>query len=104
MADKVPSPMWQALNELNNDVQRELAGVAGALKDADRRMAGGKGEVWVGPTARQWGSDLSGAAGDVATQANAFAEYVSRQLAAQPKEVTQGQANTERLILSGRLR
>lgn len=103
MADKVLSPMWQALNNLHQDVQRELAGVAGALKDADKRMAGGRGEVWVGPTARTWGSDLSGAAGDIATQANAFAEEVRRQLAAQPKEVTQATADTERRVLAGRL-
>jgi hypothetical protein len=103
MADKVPSPMWQALNDLNTDVQRELATVTGSLKDADKQMAGGKGGVWVGPTARAWGSDLSGAANDVATQANAFADAVRRQLAAQPKEVTAGQADTERRVLAGRM-
>lgn len=104
MADKVPSPMWQALSSLDQSVQRELAGVAGALKDADKRMAGGKGEVWVGPTARTWGGQLSGVANDIATQANAFAEEVRRQLASQPKEVTQETADTERRVLAGRLR
>jgi hypothetical protein len=104
MADKVPSPMWQALNDLNNSVQRELATVAGALKDADKRMAGGKGDAWVGPTARAWGSQLSGASTDISRQANQFADYVRGQLAAQQKEVTPQQADTERRILAGRLR
>lgn len=103
MADKVPSPMWQALNELNTDVQRNLANVNGSLKDADKRMAGGKGEVWVGPTARTWAGDLTGAANDIVTQANAFADDVRRRLASQDKEVTSGQADTERRILAGRM-
>lgn len=104
MADKVPSPMWQALSDLNTEVQKDLATVNGSLKDADNRMAGGKGEVWVGPTARTWASDLTGAANDITTQANAFAEYVSRELASHPKEVTQAKADSERRVLSGRMR
>ncbi|CAG6396433.1 conserved hypothetical protein [Actinacidiphila cocklensis] len=103
MADKVPSPMWAALNQLNNDVQRELSNVAGALKDADTRMAGGKGDVWCGPTARTWASDLTGAAGDITKQANEFAAYVRQELASQDKEVTQSQADLERRLLSGRM-
>jgi hypothetical protein len=95
--------MWAALNQLNTDVQRELANVAGALKDADSRMAGGKGDVWCGPTARAWASDLSAAAGDITKQANEFAAYVRQELARQDKEVTQAQANTERRLLSGRM-
>lgn len=103
MADKVPSPMWQALNQLHIAVQRDLDTVAKALHDADKRMAGGKGEVWVGPTARQWGSDLAGAANDVSRQATGFAAYVHRELAGHPKEVTQAEADTERRILAGRM-
>ncbi|SEG73065.1 hypothetical protein SAMN05216223_10967 [Actinacidiphila yanglinensis] len=101
---KVPSPMWQALSDLNTEVQKDLATVNGSLKDADKRMAGGKGAVWVGPTARTWAADLTGAANDVTTQANAFAAYVSSELAAHPKEVTQAEADSERRVLSGRMR
>ncbi|MFJ2956147.1 hypothetical protein [Streptomyces sp. NPDC087270] len=104
MADKkVPSPMWQALSDLHTEVQKDLATVNGSLKDADKRMAGGKGDVWVGATARAWARDLTGAANDVTTQANGFAEYVSRELAAHPKEVTQAEADSERRVLAGRM-
>jgi hypothetical protein len=103
MADKVTSPLWVALNTLHAAVQKDLGVVSGALKDADTRMAGGKGACWVGPTARTWGSDLSGAANDVSRQATEFAAYVQRELARQPKEVTQQVADSERRQLSGRL-
>ncbi|BBA96065.1 hypothetical protein RVR_1193 [Actinacidiphila reveromycinica] len=104
MTDKVASPMWQALNDLHTEVQKDLADVQASLKDADKRMAGGKGDVWVGATARGWAKDLTGAASDIVTQANGFAEYVSRELAAHPKEVTPAVADTERRVLAGRLR
>jgi hypothetical protein len=103
MSDKVSSPMWQALNQLHTAVQRDLDSVAKALHDADKRMAGGKGGVWVGPTARTWGSDLAGAANDLSRQATGFAAYVQRELASHPKEVTQAEADTERRILAGRM-
>ena len=103
MADKVPSPMWQALNALHIDVQQHVDTVGGSLKDADKRMAGGKGDVWVGPTARAWGSDLAGAANDISRQATDFAAYVHREWASHPKEVTQAEADTERRILAGRM-
>jgi hypothetical protein len=96
--------MWQALNELNTAVQRDLDAVAKALNDADKRMAGGKGDAWVGPTARPWGSDLAGAASDISRQAMDFAADVRRALAARPKEVTSAAADTERRILTGRIR
>jgi hypothetical protein len=103
MADKVPSPMWQALNNLYTNVQQNLSPVTDSLRDADKRMAGGHGEVWVGPQARTWATDLSGAAGDITRQANAFLDYVRRELAGHPKEVTLAEADTERRLLSGRM-
>jgi uncharacterized protein YukE len=103
VADKVPSPMWQALNELYNDVSRNLQTVGGALQDADKRMAGGKGLAWVGPTARKWGSELSGASQDTSRQAHAFLDEVHRALTSQPKEVTEDQAYIERRVLAGRM-
>lgn len=102
MSDKVLSPVWQALNDLHRDVQRNLHTVATALQDADRRMAGGKGDVWVGPAAVRWGGDLSGAAQDVSRKAHAFAEYVERELSRRPREVTRAEADTERRMLAGR--
>jgi hypothetical protein len=59
--------------------------------------------VWVGSTARTWGSDLAGVAGDISRQANVFLEYVHRELTSHPKEVTQAEADTERRLLSGRM-
>ena len=103
MSDLVASPMWAALNELCTSVQQNLTTVADALKDADQRMEGGNGGVWVGPTARQWGGQLTSYSGDLNRQANGFLHDVQAQLASQPKEVTREQAHTEDLILSGRI-
>jgi hypothetical protein len=34
--------MWQALNTLYVDLQQQVDTVGGVLKDADKRMAGGR--------------------------------------------------------------
>ena len=47
MADKVPSPVWQELDKLFQEVSKDIAAVADALKSADVRMASGEGDVWV---------------------------------------------------------
>ena len=100
MSDKVPSPMWQALNTLHTAIQRDLDTVANALHGADKQMAGGKGGVWVGATAVTWATDLSGNARDNATKTRAFAAYVKNELDSHPKEVTQAEADAERRQLA----
>ena len=100
---KVPSPVWQELDKLYQEVSKDIATVADALKTADKQMAGGKGNVWVGPNARAWGSDLHGANADLSKQAHDFLADVTRQRASHPKEVTQAEADTERRFLAGRL-
>ncbi|WP_328536511.1 hypothetical protein [Streptomyces sp. NBC_00344] len=100
---KVPSPVWQELDKLYTEVSKDIAAVADALKSADRQMAGGKGNVWVGPNARTWGSDLHGANSDLSKQANDFLADVRSQRASHPKEVTEAVANSERRFLAGRM-
>ena len=96
VSDLVPSPLWHALHQLHTDVQRDLAVVGGALDDADRRMAGGKGQVWVGPAAERWGAELSGVAQDVGRRARAFAACVERELGRRPRQVPAAEAAAER--------
>jgi hypothetical protein len=103
VSDKVLSPVWQALSQLHADVSRDLDLVVGALGDADRRMAGGQGDVWVGDAAVRWGTDLAGAARDAARRARAFEAYVRRELAGRAREVTAAQADNEMRQLTGRL-
>jgi hypothetical protein len=107
MADKsekkVPSPVWQELDALYKEVSKGIASVADALKAADKQMAEGKGEVWVGKNARAWGSDLHGANTDLSKQAHDFLADVQRQRAGHPKEVTEDEANSERRFLAGRM-
>ncbi|WP_328331778.1 MULTISPECIES: hypothetical protein [unclassified Streptomyces] len=107
MADKsekkVPSPIWQELDALCKEVSNDIASVADALKAADKQMASGQGEVWVGKNARAWGSDLHGANTDLSKQAHDFLADVQRQRASHPKEVTEAEADTERRILAGRM-
>ncbi|WP_406348882.1 hypothetical protein OHB10_20040 [Streptomyces sp. NBC_01597] len=100
---KVPSPIWQELDKLHQEVSKGIAAVADALKTADKQMAGGKGNVWVGPNARTWGSDLHGANTDLSKQAHDFLAEVTRQRASHPKEVTQAEADSERRFLAGRM-
>ncbi|MFJ9540553.1 hypothetical protein ACIRPX_25215 [Streptomyces sp. NPDC101225] len=100
---KVPSPIWQELDKLHQAVAKDIAAVAYALKHADKQMAGGKGDVWVGPNARAWGSDLHGAHTDLSKQAHEFLAEVKGQRAAHPKEVTQAEADSERRFLAGRM-
>ena len=103
MADLVPSPMYQALSELYAAVSKDCETVAGALSGADKQMAGGNGQVWTGPEARQWGSELSGHSAGLSKQANGFEDYVRGELARQPKQVTTDQARLENRILAGRM-
>jgi hypothetical protein len=103
MANLVPSPMYQALSDLYATVQPDCPTIAGALSKADRQMAGGNGDVWVGPAARQWESILSGHSADLSRQANAFEQEVHSALARQPQQVTPERARMENLILSGGL-
>jgi hypothetical protein len=100
---KVPSPIWQELDNLYQEVSKDIAAVADALKTADKQMAGGKGDVWVGPNARAWGSDLHGAHADLSKQAHDFLDDVRNKRASHPKEVTQAEADTERRFLAGRM-
>lgn len=100
---KVPSPIWQELDKLYQEVSKDISAVADALKTADKQMAGGKGSVWVGPNARAWGSDLHGAHTDLSKQAHEFLADVKSQRASHPKEVTQAQADSERRFLAGRM-
>jgi hypothetical protein len=100
---KVPSPIWQELDKLYQEVSKDIAAVADALKTADKQMAGGKGNAWVGPNARAWGSDLHGANTDLSKQAHDFLADVSGRRAKHPKEVTQAEADTERRFLAGRM-
>jgi hypothetical protein len=103
MADKVPSPVWQELDKLFQEVSKDIAAVADALKSADDRMASGEGDVWVGPNARTWGSDLHGAQTDLSRQAYAFLADVESRRASHPKEVTKAEADSERRFLAGRM-
>lgn len=103
MADLVSSPMYQALSDLCTAVQKDCPTVANALAGADKQMAGGNGDVWVGPEARQWGSELSSRSTGLARQASGFEAEVRSALAQQPQKVTPEQAHMENLILSGRL-
>ena len=100
---KVPSPVWQELDKLYQEVSRDIATVADALKTADKQMAGGKGNVWVGPNARIWGSDLHGVNTDLSKQAQEFLADVKSRRASHPKEVTQAEADSERRFLAGRM-
>ncbi|MEW1860770.1 MULTISPECIES: hypothetical protein [unclassified Streptomyces] len=100
MSDKVPSPMWQALNTLYTVVERDLDSVANALHAADQQMAGGKGDVWVGAAAVTWATDLSGNARGTSTKTRAFAAYVKKERDGHPKEVTQAEADAERRQLA----
>ncbi|MEV5847934.1 hypothetical protein AB0M32_38825 [Streptomyces sp. NPDC051985] len=103
MTDKVPSPVWQELDALYQEVSKDITAVADTLKHADQQMAGGKGNVWVGPNARNWGSDLHGANTDLSKQAHEFLADVASQRASHPKEVTQAEADSERRFLAGRM-
>lgn len=100
---KVPSPVWQELDNLYQEVSRDIATVADALKAADTQMAGGKGDTWVGPNARTWGNDLHGANADLSKQAHEFLADVKSRRAAHPKEVTEAEADSERRFLAGRM-
>lgn len=100
---KVSSPVWQELDKLYQEVSKDIATVADALKTADKQMAGGKGQVWVGSNARTWGSDLHGANTDLSKQAHDFLSDVRSQRASHPKEVTEAVADSERRFLAGRM-
>ncbi|MFR0358998.1 hypothetical protein [Streptomyces sediminimaris] len=103
MTDKAPSPAWQELDALYQEVSKDIATVADVLKTADKQMAGGKGDVWVAPKARAWGSDLHGAHTDLSRQAHELLAEVRSRRASHPKEVTQAEADSERRFLAGRM-
>ncbi|SEF85472.1 hypothetical protein SAMN05216223_102262 [Actinacidiphila yanglinensis] len=100
MSDKVPSPIWQALDNLCTVVERDVDSVANALHAADQQMAGGKGDVWVGSAAVTWATDLSGNARATSTKTRAFAAYLKKERDGHPKEVTPAEADAERRQLA----
>ncbi|OIV38026.1 hypothetical protein BIV57_07885 [Mangrovactinospora gilvigrisea] len=103
MSNKVESPMWRALDDLYNDVSAHQTTVAQALKAADKQMDSGKGDVWMGPVARSWGSDLHGHSAGLGSQTSAFLDAVLKERNSLDKEVTPQQAHMEQLQLSGRI-
>jgi uncharacterized protein YukE len=83
----VANPMYQALNQLYQSLQRDADTMKNALQKADQQMAGG--DTWVGPAARSWGSELDGRSRDCASQVNAMLADVGQALALQPAQVTE---------------
>jgi hypothetical protein len=106
MTDMVSNPMYTALSQLYTQLQQDAPTMSNALKPADQQMAGGQGQVWVGPAARSWGSDLSGYSSDCGTQVTSMLDAVQQAMQAQPQHVTEteaaGIAKQMGLIASGR--
>ena len=86
----VPNPMHEALAQLYSKLRGDAAAMSNALKPANQQMAAGS--TWVGTTAKSWGSQLDGHAGDCATQVNAMLADVAQALAAEPAQVTMTEA------------
>jgi uncharacterized protein YukE len=94
----VANPMYQALNQLYQSLQRDADTMKNALQKADQQMSAGG--TWVGPAATSWGSQLDGHSRDCVSQVNAMLSDVASALAAEPPQVTQQEAETKAKIMS----
>lgn len=92
--------MYAALSSLYASIQKDQPTMANALKGSCQQMGGG--DLWVGPTADGWDSQLTGHSGDLARNVNAAVAEVASALASTPATCTAAEAKVEDMILSGR--
>jgi hypothetical protein len=90
MADQVPNPMYEALNNLYTQLQKDAPAMSDALKPADQQMQAG--QTWVGPTGQGWGSQLGGYSRDCATQVSGMLTEVQQEMQATPQQVSSQEA------------
>src|SRR5689334_14367506 len=90
MADQVPNPLYEALNNLYTQLQKDAPTMSDALKPADQQMQAKK--TWVGPTGEGWGSQLDGYSRDCATQVSGMLTDVQQEMQATPQQVTSAEA------------
>jgi hypothetical protein len=94
----VANPMYQALSQLYSSLQRDAGTMRNALKPADQQLTAGN--VWVGPAATSWGSQLDGRSRDCAAQVSAMLSDVESALAAEPAQVTEQEAQAKAKMMS----
>jgi hypothetical protein len=94
----VANPMYQALNQLYSNLQRDADTMKNALQPADQQMSAGA--TWVGPAAQSWGSQLDGHSRDCVSQVNAMLADVASALAAEPAQVTLPEAQAKAKLMS----
>jgi uncharacterized protein YukE len=94
----VANPMYEALNQLYSNLQRDAGTMKNALQPADQQMSAGA--TWVGSAAQSWGSQLDGHSRDCVSQVNAMLSDVASALAAEPPQVTRQEAQVKAKLMS----
>jgi hypothetical protein len=90
VSNLVTNPLYAALSALHSQLERDAPTMSNALKGADQQMLGGG--TWVGPAARDWGSQLDGYSRDCASQVNGMLAELEQQMQLTPQKVTQQEA------------
>lgn len=90
----VPNPLYEELDTLYTQLQRDAPAMSTALSAAARQM--GATQTWVGPVARNWQDELSGRDRDCGTQVSGMLDEVRQQRDALPAQVTPAEAQAIR--------
>lgn len=93
----VANPLHDALSQLYAQLKKDAHAMSTALQKADQQMA--SQQVWVGPAAASWGSELDGRSRDCASQVNAMLADVEQALALQPAQVTEADSERIRVLM-----
>lgn len=92
----VANPLHARLQALYAQLKGDAETMSEALRSADQQML--SGQVWVGPTARDWAQHLNHRSNDCATQVNNMLAEVEAKLASTPAKVTPQEAQSQAKI------
>lgn len=92
MSNTVANPLYEALRNLYQQLEKDAPALSNPLQPADQQMAAGK--TWVGPTGQGWGEQLHGYSADCATQVNGLLTEIQQLMQNTPQQVTPQEAQS----------
>jgi len=90
----VPNPLYEELDSLYTQLQRDASAMSTALSQACRQMA--TSNTWIGPVAQGWDSQLTGHDRDCGTQVSGMLDQVRQERDRTPAHVTPQEAQAIR--------